>query len=60
MADDSPPEILRVLEPLVGGAEDLAYLIRQDARLIGMLAAYARQHGVAGLIRWLETGGDAL
>lgn len=60
---DAPPVILRVLEPLVGvveGAADVAYLLRQDAKVIGMLAAYARQHGVAGLIRWLESPGDAV
>lgn len=63
MNDDAPPAILRVLEPLVAvaeGVEDIAYLIRQDGRLIGMLAAYTRQHGVAGLIKWLESPGDAV
>lgn len=60
---DAPPLILEVLKPLVGvveGAADLVYVLRQDGRLLGLLAGYARKHGVAGLIKWLESPGDAL
>lgn len=63
MSDDAPPRILEVLKPLVGlvdGAEDLIFVLSQDAGLLGKLVAYTRQHGVAGLIKWLESPGDAV